>query len=70
MKGERISLGEKGEQMACDHLRRMGYKVLEQNYRTRLGEIDLIARQGRRVVFVEVKTRSMVKYTIKLNLVI
>ena len=55
-------LGRAGEGLAVRYLRQKGWKVVEQNYRCRLGEIDLIAerqegRQGLRVVFVEVKTR-------------
>ena len=50
--------GEVGERLAADFLRRSGYKILRRNCRTRLGEIDIVARDGDEVVFVEVKTRS------------
>ena len=50
-------LGDKGERLAARYLRRQGYKVLARRYRTPLGEIDLIARDGACIVFVEVKTR-------------
>lgn len=50
--------GEKGERLAARHLRRRGYRILERNYQTRFGEIDLIARKGGVLVFVEVKTRA------------
>ena len=51
-------LGAKGEEKAVRYLQNRGYRVLERNYRTRLGEIDVIAEQGDDLVFIEVKTRS------------
>jgi putative endonuclease len=53
----RQTLGISGENLACAELRRRGYAVLERRYRTRFGEIDIIARDGRTIVFVEVKAR-------------
>ena len=53
----RLSLGKQGEDLACRELRRRGYAVLARRYRTRFGEIDIIARDGDTLVFVEVKTR-------------
>lgn len=50
-------LGDAGERLAARHLRRQGLKILLRRYRTPQGEIDLICREGRTVVFVEVKTR-------------
>jgi putative endonuclease len=50
-------LGDEGEKLAARYLRRIGYKIIARRYRTVLGEIDLIARDGRFLVFVEVKTR-------------
>ncbi|MGE5191612.1 MAG: YraN family protein [Deltaproteobacteria bacterium] len=50
-------LGDKGERLAARYLRRLGYKILARRYRTAMGEIDLIAREGACIVFVEVKTR-------------
>lgn len=52
------ALGESGEEYACGELRRRGYAILARRYRTRHGEIDIIARDGEVLVFVEVKTRS------------
>lgn len=46
-----------GERLAADYLRRRGYDVIETNYRCPEGEIDIVARQGGDVVFVEVRTR-------------
>ena len=57
MSSERISLGQQGEQLAAALLRKEGYRILECNYRGRLGEIDLIAEEEGCLVFVEVKTR-------------
>ena len=54
----RQSLGKLGEDLACDELQRRGYAVLERRYRTRFGEIDIIAREAGEVVFVEVKARA------------
>lgn len=51
-------LGKEGEDRAAHFLVGQGYKILERNYRTRAGEIDLIALHEGMVVFVEVKTRS------------
>lgn len=51
-----------GETFAAEHLKTLGYKILDQNYRFHRGEIDLIAQQGERIVFVEVKTRRNMKY--------
>jgi putative endonuclease len=50
-------LGNEGERLAARFLRRQGYKILARRYRTPLGEIDLVARDGSCIVFVEVKTR-------------
>lgn len=51
-------LGQRGENLAAKHLRTIGYKILSRNYRCPLGEIDIIARDGKTIVFVEVKTRT------------
>ena len=58
----RRSLGDKGEDLAAAALKKQGYKVLERNYRTPMGEIDLIARQGGALVFIEVKTRTSSRF--------
>ena len=51
-------IGNKGEQIAAKYLEDKGFRVLEQNYHTRFGEIDLVAQEGDALVFVEVKTRT------------
>jgi putative endonuclease len=53
----RHRLGARGERLAAEHLERRGLRVLERNYRTRFGELDLVAFDGARLVFCEVKTR-------------
>ena len=53
-----LSLGPFGEQIARQFLEERGYQFIEANYKTRVGELDLIMRQAEQVVFVEVKTRS------------
>ena len=58
MNGERASLGAEGERAAKAYLQAEGYRILHENYSTPLGEIDLIAREGDVVVFVEVKART------------
>ena len=50
--------GQRGEDLACRHLRRRGLEILERNYLCRAGEIDVVARDGDTVVFVEVKERG------------
>lgn len=49
--------GRRGEDIAWAYLKQRGYKILERNYRCHYGEIDLIARDGETIVFVEVKSR-------------
>lgn len=50
--------GQYGESLAASHYRAAGYEIVAQNYRTRQGEIDLIASKNGMIVFIEVKTRS------------
>ncbi|MBR6399885.1 MAG: YraN family protein [Firmicutes bacterium] len=52
-----VTKGKSGEQIAAAYLKRRFYKILEQNYRCRMGEIDIIAQKGSYIVFVEVKYR-------------
>jgi putative endonuclease len=53
----RKSLGKLGEELACDHLARAGWHIVARNWRTRRGEIDIVARDGEWLVFVEVRAR-------------
>ena len=53
----RKKLGNRGEKIAAKFLRKQGYQIIEKNYRSRLGEIDIVAKEDESIVFVEVKTR-------------
>lgn len=57
MTEERLKLGRQGEEMAAKYLKRQGMKIVERNFRSPVGEIDLIARDKKILAFVEVKTR-------------
>jgi putative endonuclease len=52
-------LGRRGEEVAAQHLRRRGFEIVERNYRTRWGELDVVAFDGDTLVFCEVKTRRI-----------
>lgn len=54
----RDAMGDRGENLAARFLRNKGYKIIVRNYRCELGEIDIVAKDGRTLVFVEVKTRA------------
>jgi putative endonuclease len=54
-------LGRDGESLAASFLRSHGYKILQRNYRCRLGEVDLIVEKAGTITFVEVKTRRSVE---------
>ncbi len=62
MLNEQQKYGKKNESFAAGHLSRLGYEILELNFRTKLGEIDIIAKDGDTIVFVEVKSRSSYNY--------
>jgi putative endonuclease len=55
----RHALGALGERLAAEHLERRGFRIVERNYRTRWGELDIIAFDGQTLAFCEVKTRRM-----------
>lgn len=57
MTKEKIILGQKGESLALELLRRRGYRIVDQNVRLKRGELDIIAREGDTLCFIEVKTR-------------
>jgi putative endonuclease len=57
MTQDRQRLGKKGETLAAWYLKAFGYRILVHNYRNRLGEIDIIAKERGTLVFVEVKAR-------------
>ena len=52
------AMGDRGENLAASHLRKQGYKIITRNFRSDAGEIDIVAKDGNTIVFVEVKTRS------------
>lgn len=62
-------LAKKGEELACEHLSAKGYTIVQRNYRTGQGELDIIARHNNFIVIVEVKTRESAYLTDPLQLV-
>jgi putative endonuclease len=59
MKGDgRIRTGKRGEEIAVAYLKSKGYRIIERNYKCLFGEIDIVAKDGNTVVFVEVKSRK------------
>jgi len=52
----RIAVGRLGEQLAAEHFERLGWDIVARNFRTRYGELDLVACEGDTLVFAEVKT--------------
>lgn len=54
---DRKRLGALGEKFACEYLHKNNYAIIEQNFRCPIGEIDIIAREGETIVFVEVKSQ-------------
>jgi len=57
-----MKLGEKGEKLAVKFLKKKGYRIIKQNYKTPMGEIDIIAKDKDTLVFVEVKTRESIEF--------
>ncbi len=62
MTEQRLSLGKWGEEQATRFLRRAGMKIVARNLRTPVGEVDIIARKGKTLIFAEVKTRRSRAY--------
>ncbi len=56
MQNEQQKIGAIGEEIATDYLKKKGYKILERNFKTRWGELDIIASYKKTIIFVEVKT--------------
>ena len=54
--------GDIGEEQASLYLKQLGYKIIKRNFKTKLGEIDIIAKDGERIVFVEVKKKTTLKF--------
>jgi putative endonuclease len=59
---QRRTVGKAGEEAAVQYLLQRGYSILQRNYRCRFGEIDLIARDGGTLAFIEVKTRRSQRF--------
>ncbi|HET6420098.1 MAG TPA: YraN family protein [Geobacteraceae bacterium] len=57
-----LSVGKCGEEIAVNYLKGCKFKILERNFRCRCGEVDIIAREGKTFVFIEVKTRRNDSY--------
>ncbi len=58
----KIQTGKLGEELAVQYLKREGYRIVETNYRCPFGEVDVVAREGGGIVFVEVKSRRSDQY--------
>ena len=57
-----LYLGKTGEKVAVNFLKENGYKILRNNYKTKLGEIDIIAKDKDTLCFIEVKTRNSIRF--------
>ena len=55
---KRHEIGKLGEDIACDFLIKNYYEIIERNFKCKMGEIDIIAKEGNELIFVEVKTRA------------
>jgi putative endonuclease len=62
MTDDRKSTGDYGETLARNYLKKNGYNIIESNFRTRFGELDIIARKKECLVFVEVRTKQSHNY--------
>lgn len=62
MSRQNLILGKSGEEAAAGFLKEQGYKILKKNYKTKLGEIDIIALDKDTLCFIEVKTRSSLRF--------
>lgn len=62
MSKSHIELGQRGERIAVNFLKNNGYNIIRTNYRTRLGQIDIIAKDKKTICFVEVKTRATPRF--------
>ncbi|OGW77909.1 MAG: hypothetical protein A2Z83_02355 [Omnitrophica bacterium GWA2_52_8] len=54
----KLTFGERGEMAGWGYLVRHGFQIIEKNYRCALGELDVVARKGKRLYFIEIKTRT------------
>ena len=56
------TIGKRSERLAAEYLKRTGYRIIETNFRSKVGEIDIIAKEKGTIVFVEVKARSSSRF--------
>ena len=61
---DRKTTGELGELVAQEYLKKKGYRIIETNYRTRYGELDIVARNKNTLVFTEVRTKTSLNFGI------
>lgn len=59
---QKIKIGTLGEDIACDFLSKKGYTILQRNFKARYGELDIIAIETNTLVFIEVKTRTTLRF--------
>lgn len=59
---QQIKFGKLGEDIACVFLSKKGYKILQRNFKARYGELDIIAIHNKTLVFIEVKTRTSLRF--------
>ncbi len=60
----RKETGQRGEQLAIDYLKKHGYKIIENNYRSRFGEIDIVSKHKNILVFTEVRAKTSLEFGI------
>lgn len=61
MQNESQKIGQVGEEIATDYLKKKGYKILARNFKTKCGELDIIASKNKIIIFIEVKTLQQTK---------